>query len=252
MPGNIIDQMPPQDDDPQRRIRDIQRQAREQASAKTGQAMQIGAGGITVTNGGSITIEGSGSLNVGAGALNSAGSISAATTITAGGTISTPANVQGGGLVSTGSMTVAGAGTFGGNVSGAVATFNGGVISTGVYNNLLVSSYRVQYIDAGGNMGYVPSSRRFKQDIQPAPDVKTAMLAMQVVTFRYIEAVEQFGDDAAVEWGVIAEDIDALGLTWAVDYDEEGKPFGIRYERLVLACIPVIVDHEARLKAAGL
>lgn len=141
-----------------------------------------------------------------------------------------------------------------GNVStSGSARFDGGVASLAVFDLLLTHNYRVQYVTGDdGSMGYVPSSRRFKQDITTAPDVKSAMLAMRVVTFRYIEAVTQLGDAAWVEWGVIAEELDELGLTWAVDYDENGLPFGVKYERLVLAVIPVIQDHEARLKAAGL
>jgi hypothetical protein len=54
------------------------------------------------------------------------------------------------------------------------------------------------------------------------------------VTFRYIGAVENLGDDAAVEWGLIAEEIDELGLSWLVDYDEDGLPAGVKYERLAL------------------
>lgn len=139
-----------------------------------------------------------------------------------------------------------------GTISGSTGTFPTGVNSVGVYNNLLTSAYRVQYVWSGGDMGYVPSSRRFKEDITDAPDVKAAMLAMRVVTFRYKVAVEELGDDAAVEWGVIAEELHGLGLHWAVDYDDEGLPFGVKYERLALACIPVIQDHELRLQAAGL
>lgn len=130
--------------------------------------------------------------------------------------------------------------------------FNAGVTSVGVYGNLVsAGSYRVQYINSSGSMGYVPSSRQFKTDIQTAPSVAEAMLAMRIVTFRYLNAVEELGNEATVEWGVIAEEIHDLGLTWLVDYDENGAPQGVKYERLVLATIPVLQDHEARLKAAG-
>lgn len=143
------------------------------------------------------------------------------------------------------------------NASGDIAAdgrgdFTAGLGSVAAYNNLLPSSYRVTYIMDTGDVGYVPSSRRFKQDIATAPDVKSAMLAMRVVTFRYNAAVAALGDDAAIEWGVIAEEIHALGIYWAVDYDADGLPFGVKYERIVLALIPVVQDHEARLKAAGL
>lgn len=127
-----------------------------------------------------------------------------------------------------------------------------GVNSVGVYNNLLTTAYRVQYVNSAGPMGYVPSSRRFKRDIATAPDIRESLLAMRIVTFRYNAAVEELGDDADVEWGVIAEELHDLGLTWAVDYDDEGLPFGVKYERLVLAVVPVVQDHERRMRAAGI
>ena len=173
MPGSVIANMPPQDDDQQRRIRDAERQAREQASAKSGQAMQIGAGGITVTNGGSITIQGTGSLNVGSGALNSAGSITAATTITAAG------NVQGGGLVSTGAASVAAGMSVGGALS-AGSISSGNVVSSGQvqsngspflslpsHNYNCTSGYVACWIDGNGTFGTSPSSALVKTGLTP-------------------------------------------------------------------------------------
>ncbi|MGD9715191.1 MAG: hypothetical protein AB7V46_24515, partial [Thermomicrobiales bacterium] len=64
-------------------------------------------------------------------------------------------------------------------------TASAGMSSTGVYNNLLTTAYRVQYVNSGGPMGYVPSSRQFKEDEQPAPDIREAALALQLLTFRY-------------------------------------------------------------------
>ena len=138
-----------------------------------------------------------------------------------------------------------------GNVTAAgTGRFDAGVTSVGVYGNLVsAGSYRAQYINASGSMGYVPSSRQFKTDIQTAPSVAEAILAMRVVTFRYLNAVEELGNEATVEWGVIAEEIHDLGLAWLVDYDGSGKPFGIKYERLVLATIPHLQEHETRLQA---
>lgn len=138
------------------------------------------------------------------------------------------------------------------NATGII-TAAGGFNSPAVYSNLVsTGAYRVQYINISGAMGYVPSSLQFKQDVNTAPDVAAAMLAMRVVTFRYRQAVAELGEGATVEWGVIAEEIESLGLTWLVDYDSEGKPEGVKYERLVLGVIPIIQDHEERLRAAGL
>lgn len=144
----------------------------------------------------------------------------------------------------------------GGNiVAGGRVVGQTGISSLPVYSNILTTAFRAVYVTqtgSSGDFGYVPSSRQFKQDELPAPNQLEAALAIQVVTFRYKQAVEELGDAAQVEWGVIAEDIHALGFHWLIDYDDEGKPFGVKKEQLIFAFIPVIQDHEARLQAAGL
>jgi hypothetical protein len=147
-----------------------------------------------------------------------------------------------------------------GAVSGSTGTFNGGVKSTDVYNRLVSGSpYKVQYVDSSGQMGYVPSSRRYKQNIVTARlDVRSIMAEIRVVTFRYLGAVKLSGKAAAVEWGVIAEEIHDLGLTWLVDYTEDGRPDGVKHERFAILLImnaqdqqSQIDDLDARLSAIG-
>jgi hypothetical protein len=141
--------------------------------------------------------------------------------------------------------------TASGQVLGDTGKFPGGVNSVGVYNLLLTygGPYSSQYIHQDGNMGYVPSSRRFKQDIETMEIDIAVLQQLRLVSFRYIEAVKNLGDDAAVEVGLIAEEVDALGLKWLVDYDTEGKPFGIKYDRLALLFIPWAQSIENRLAA---
>lgn len=201
------------------------------------QNASIGAGGITVY-GGSIRVIGGGSISLDTGTFV-AGVVHATSTL----------QVDGNEQVN-GSSNVNGTMSAGG-VSTASLYAGSGVSSPGVYNNLLTTAYRVQYINAGGPMGYVPSSAQFKQDISTATTDERA-LALHVVIYRYIQAVEQFGEDAPWDRGVLAEELHDLGFTWAVDYDEHGEPFGVKYERLILAYIPIIQDHERRLSAGGL
>lgn len=241
--------IPPAEDDQARRARDMERAAREQAAARSAEATTIGEGGLVVKNGGSIRVESPGTIDLPGGSF-SANSVSAATTVTAGGT------VQGGAIVSTGNASVAGTASVGalssaGNVSGQRGTFPTGVSSTGVYNTLLTygGPYSSQYVHQDGTMGYVPSSARYKQDIMSATLDPATLRQLRVVTFRYIAAVENLGDEAAVEIGLIAEEVDALGLAWLVDYDSEGLPMGVRYDRLALALIPWMASIESRLAA---
>ena len=151
--------------------------------------------------------------------------------------------------VNTGTVTATGNISAGGAVSGSTGTFNGGVKSTDVYNRLVSGSpYKVQYVDSSGQMGYVPSSRRYKRDIVTAElDVRSIMALLRVVTFRYLGAVELSGEDAAVEWGVIAEEIHDLGLTWLVDYNEDGLPDGVKHERFAILLIMNAKDQQSQI-----
>lgn len=219
----------------------------------------IGEGGLTV-KGGSIRIEAggqlhvdgdatfNGSLTVPAGSLNTAGDITAGDDVIAGDT------VQGAHVVGTADVT-APAIAASGQVSGATGVFNGGLKSTDVHSRLLTygGAYTATYCHVDGTLGHVPSSRRFKRDEQPAELDPAAVLALQMVSFRYTAAVEELGDDADTEIGLIAEDVHALGLTWLVNYDADGAPLGIRYERLALALLPLVqtlAADVAALKAA--
>jgi hypothetical protein len=142
------------------------------------------------------------------------------------------------------------------NTTGAVTantvTASSGINSIGAYSNLLTTSYRTLWVTSSGGtgaFGYVPSSRRFKQQITPHNIDPATWKALQLVTFRYEAAVTELGDNAATEVGLIAEEVHDLGLTWLVDYDDEGLPFGIKFERLALLLLPAVQGMEARLTA---
>lgn len=141
-----------------------------------------------------------------------------------------------------------------GNISSTGNMTSGGSLNAlSVYSTILTSDYRAVWsTNPTGQLGYVPSSAEFKQDIADAVLSPTAVLALRLVTFRYIQAVIERGDAASVEWGVIAQEVHAAGLTWLVDYDEAGLPFGVKFDRIALAILPYLHSVEARLTAAGI
>lgn len=154
--------------------------------------------------------------------------------------IASPGNINPANVSASGSISASGGLT----VSGEVRMPN-------VPVTILTSAYFATYgsTNDGGRMGHVPSSRRFKQDIAPAALEPDQLLALQLVTFRYIEAVNELGDDADTEIGLIAEDVHDLGMTWLVYYDSDGQPVGIRYERLALALLPTVQSLHADVAA---
>ena len=115
--------------------------------------------------------------------------------------------------------------------------------------NPVVTSYVAAYLNSDGRLGATPSSRRFKQQITQWSMNWQALFAVELFAYKYNAAVDELGAKAPREIGLMAEDLDALGLTWLVVYDEDGLPWAVAYERLSLLLIPAVQDHEKRLSA---
>jgi len=156
------------------------------------------------------------------------------------------------GSVSAGSVSAAGNVTAGGSLDVTGNADVDGVLRVpGAYNNNLtgVGGYKVAYWGIDGQAGYVPSSLRFKRDVEDAAIDTDALLQVEPVRYRYKDAVANLGDDAPTEVGVIAEQVDALGLTWLVDYDDGGQPISVRYDRLAVGLISVVQSLAERVAA---
>lgn len=132
--------------------------------------------------------------------------------------------------------------TASGEVTGNQGTFASGLSSPGAYNTLVTGggAYRATWQHETGYYGYAPSSRRFKTDIESfVPDAATieALKSLRVVMFRYYARPPYDQAQQPQVYGLIAEEVHDLGLTWLVDYDEDGLPFGVRYDMLSLAML---------------
>ncbi len=223
-PGSPGFAMPPAEDDFVREQKDMRRTVRENAAARTLEASQIGAGGMRVTDGGSITIEDPGQLIVASGVLNSAGTITAATDISAGGDVNAGADV---------------------NVVGDIYSPHARITP-------VVTSYVGAWINSDGRIGASASSAVYKQDFTPAdtdPMVE-AILTIALLRFRYIEAVKELGDDAPFELGAIAEYLETTPLREYVYRDSNGEVMGISYERLTIPLVATVQSLNARLTDA--
>ncbi len=138
--------------------------------------------------------------------------------------------------------------TAAGALSGATLNVSGAVKMPTVYSTSITSAFRVVYNGNGdGSMGYNLSSRRFNQDIESYTIDPTLLRQIRIVTFRYIAAVEKEGNAATVEVGLIAEELHDLGLNWLVDYDADGLPEGVKFDRLALAALALAQDVDTRL-----
>lgn len=115
-----------------------------------------------------------------------------------------------------------------------------------VYSRTLSGSYRNVYVNSDGTLGWVASSRTVKKNIKTWTPDRQAILAMQLVQFQYRVAIDP---DGAIQHGLIAEQLDELGLDWLVDYGTSGTPEGVRYDLISLALLSVVQDHETRIHA---
>ena len=107
-------------------------------------------------------------------------------------------------------------------------------ISSGDHSNM-------QYRTSDGRFFYDNSSRRYKENIQPLQDNFSLILKAQPKTYTRPDYPERW------EVGYIAEEMDSLGLTKLVSYDEEGIPDGFNYEKMILYVNEILKMHQTDL-----
>lgn len=138
-----------------------------------------------------------------------------------------------------------------GNNASAVASNVGGFVEvTGAlkcvdaYNRNVAYSgaWRAMYIHDDGFIGVTTSSARYKDNIRD-----TDVTPEQAYQLRPVD-YERKGSDQK-EAGFIAEEVADAGLDGFVYLDDEGRPDGVAYERLVVAQQVAIRDLNERLRA---
>lgn len=100
-----------------------------------------------------------------------------------------------------------------------------------------------------GRAGYASSSRRKKTAIRPADEeALAALLDVEPKSFRYRAEIarrtaKRINEGAdyvpAIELGLIAEELDEVGLGFFVYHDEDGQSEGIEYGMLTVALLAI-------------
>lgn len=129
-------------------------------------------------------------------------------------------------------------------VATGAATTNYGVYGDASGATTNISVYGVGIISGGTVTDR--SSRRYKANIRPAR-INPAILDVQPVMYDVVK--DERNAAATNRYGVIAEDLDALGLTELVDYDGEGRPDGVYYGKIAVALIPILKQQQAQIAA---
>jgi hypothetical protein len=120
----------------------------------------------------------------------------------------------------------------------------GNLFAPTTYNQ--TNTGRAMFVAVDGLYGIGASSIRFKENVVDADIDTDAVLDIRVRKFNYKKS---FDKHETKDVGVIAEELEALGLTDFIYYDAEGIPDGVAYEKLALLLIPVLKSQAEKLDA---
>lgn len=157
------------------------------------------------------------------------------------------------GAISPTSVSTSGGGSFGGNLSVGGVFYN-----PPAYGFDITYTRRAAWLGNDGRLGYASSSADKKVAITEADIDPAAVLKLAPREFYYREEIRRRtrlrineGADyrPAREVGLLAHELDELGLGWLVYHDEQGNAEGIEYSMLAVALLAVVRDQDARISA---
>ena len=96
----------------------------------------------------------------------------------------------------------------------------------------------MQFNVSSGEIGYETSSRRYKTNINALSDDWKKVLKARPVRYDRPDSPSRW------EYGYIAEEMDSIGLSNLVFYDENGLPENFNYEKMTLYLTEVLKIHE--------
>ena len=83
-------------------------------------------------------------------------------------------------------------------------------------------------VNANGQLGVLPSSKRFKDEIRPMDKASEAILALKPVRFRYKQDIDSKGTP---QFGLVAEEVAKVNPN-LVTRDAKGDIYTVRYEQV--------------------
>jgi hypothetical protein len=106
------------------------------------------------------------------------------------------------------------------------------------------SSYPyARYNPSTGDFFYDVSSRRYKSNIRSLLDDYDKVLSLQPKKYTDLASGE-------TEIRYIAEELDEAGLGNLVIYDDEGRPNGLKYDRIAIYLVEILKGQQKRIEAS--
>jgi hypothetical protein len=153
-------------------------------------------------------------------------------------------------LSANGFVTAASAGsTFQASTFNGTLTASGAIANTGYVTYTGAANMRIS--TSSGIIGYTSSSQRYKVAIEEQTIPVESILALNPKSYVDKNEAEEKGTTEGLQrWlGLIAEDIAQIPVLkdLLAEYNTEGEPQSVYYDRIAVALIPLLKDHEARL-----
>jgi hypothetical protein len=93
-------------------------------------------------------------------------------------------------------------------------------------------------------IGMMPSSARFKEEIQRMDKASEAILALKPVTFRYKKDIDS---DGTPQFGLVAEEVEKVNPA-LITRDADGKPYAVRYEAVNAMLLNEFLKEHRRME----
>lgn len=119
---------------------------------------------------------------------------------------------------------------------------NVGVGAASPYNNTTGSAANA-FLGSGGDLQRSTSSLRYKSDVTNATFGLAEVMQLRPVTYKGIN------DGDKIFAGLIAEEVDAIGLTSFVQYDDQGQPDALAYGNMVSLAFAAIQELDQKVQA---
>lgn len=119
---------------------------------------------------------------------------------------------------------------------------NVGTAAASPYNSTTASAANA-YLGSGGEFQRSTSSLKYKTDIQDAVHGLADVLNLRAVTYK------GKNDGDRIFGGLIAEEVDAAGLTEFVQYAEDGSPDALAYGNMVSLAFKAIQELNAKVES---
>jgi len=121
---------------------------------------------------------------------------------------------------------------------------SGSILSVGSYNNTTGSGANL-FIASDGNISRSTSSLKYKREVEDAKFGLDDVLKLRAVNYKS----KSEPDGETVYGGLIAEEVDAAGLTEFVQYADDGTPDALAYGNMVALCVKAIQELNAKVDA---